>query len=97
VKGRNGEMTKQQLIKETIREYKKTLDPQSKWYQDDVVSFTTGIKKKTVSELQTTLGNLRSLNNPNSDLSRTVKKETRLLDNAGMFNIKNLSPIHALD
>lgn len=86
---------KTKLITEAIKLYKKTLDVNSKWYNEDLKSFTIGVNTSTVEQLQKTVNNLSYLQSKQSDVDFEI--ETKKLDKAGMFNIGNLKPINALD
>lgn len=83
------------LQKEVVAEYKKSANPNSKHYSQDLADFIRGIKTKTEGELKRNLANMKWLNSKQSE--QYVNHEVGKLDRAGMFNINRMKPKNALD
>ena len=80
------------IITAAIEQYKKTINPASKWYTQDIADFKQRISVLPTKEVERILNNLSSMNNGNSNFNKSVKSEVKALNKAGMFEMKNLSP-----
>ena len=86
---------KAKLIKQAIELYKKTLDSNSKWYNDDLANFTRGISAAPLEQIERSINNMSYAQSKKADAD--FNRETRKLEKAGMFNIGNMKAINALD
>lgn len=77
-------------------EFEKTLDVNSKWYLQDLADFKKRAAYSDLKKLPQQLANLQALNNSKSSFTKTVNKEIKKLDAAGMFIAENLNPKNAL-
>lgn len=84
-----------ELEKMTIREYKKSLDQDSKFFSQDVKAYRDYIAKMDISDLRQRYANLRYFNSEHfaAEIDRYEKK----LLKAGMFDMGKLKPENALD
>lgn len=83
------------IQKERVAAYKKSLNTNSKFYEQDVADFIRNVKNETPAKSATMLGNQKWLNSEESE--RYVNHEVGKLDRAGMFNINRMKPKNALD
>lgn len=91
-------MTIKELKKEIIKEYKESLDSNSKFYEQDLCDFSAKIKTlKDKDRLEKQLGNLSCLNGKSRIFNNKIGKELSVLDKSGMFDIKKMQPKNALD
>lgn len=85
---------KKQLINKLVLNYKKTLNVNSKWYEQDLAVFKDNVSKLSLKELQ---DKLDRLNQYDTTLVKKAKKEISKLNKAGMFDITNMSNKNCLD
>jgi len=91
-------MTLTQLKKELTNEFRLSLNPNSKFFNADMHSFNDRLKgEKDKNRLMTQLGNLRCLNGKSRSFNNKVKKFTKELNRAGMFDMGNMKLENALD
>ena len=88
---------KNSLVNQLVANYKKTLNPSSKWFTQDVADFKTNISRLSVKELEQKLGRISQYVNDNSFLSKQVNKEIKNMDKAGMFNINKMKAANCMD
>jgi hypothetical protein len=88
---------KQQLIKNLVSNYKKTLNPSSKWFTQDVQDFASRVSKLSVKEMEIKLGRISSLVDDNSLFNKKVKKEINFMAKGGMFNVSEMKPANCMD
>lgn len=86
---------KSQLITEAIQAFKLTLNPESKFYNQDIIEFKNAISKKSAQDIKDHINRLKSYSS--KYFEKKVNKELSKLDKQGMFNIKNFSPDNCLD
>ena len=84
-------------IKQVIALYKSTLNPKSKWYNDDLNSFIAIAETKTEAQLLQQLANLRAITGNDDRFNKVVEKEEKRMLKAGMFDIGNMQHKNALD
>jgi len=84
-------------IDKVIEAYKETLNPSSKWYEDDVNDFKRKISHKTEAELQQQLANILAISGKNQKFNSIVNKEINRMNKGGMFNVNAMKPINGLD
>lgn len=89
--------SKDKLILEVVNEYKKTLNPKSKWFTSDLNEFRAKLEVMSVSEISEKLSRLRQFSDPKSDLNKKVNKEMNLLYKSGMYEVKNMGVKNSLD
>lgn len=87
--------TKSQMIETLVRNFKKSQNPNSKWYASDVKDFTMNVSKLSLKELEYRYNNSVAFNSKSFD-KMVEKEETKLLK-AGMYNVNKMKPINALD
>lgn len=86
----------QGLRNEWIKEYEKTLVPNSKFYDQDLQDFTKNVNAcKDKMRMAKAIENLKALRSKAFD--RFCEKEVSRMEEAGLFNINNFKPINALD
>jgi hypothetical protein len=84
--------------KEIVKEFRSTLNNNSKFFNTDMQSFNDRLKaEKDNARLITQLGNLRCLNGKSRAFNDKLKKFTKELDAAGMFDMNNMKTENALD
>lgn len=86
---------KTELIKQAIALYKNTLDSKSKFYRDDLRSFTERINNAGIEQIKQSINNMSYMQSEKSE--RDFDRETKRLDKAGMFDIGKMKHINALD
>ena len=89
--------TLSQIKTKLVAEYKKSLNPSSKWYNEDLNTFKERLKGKKKSELERQLNNMLCINGSNVAFNNAIKKEMKKMEKAGMYNIKNMKATNALD
>ena len=85
-------MKASELKLKLIREYKKSLDKNSKWFNSDLENYKEGLKGKSSLQLKRMLDNIICLNGGNNEFNKEIEKEINKLDKAGMFNTSNMNP-----
>lgn len=91
-------MTLSQLKKELIKEFRSSLSPGSKFFNEDMQSFSQRLKGENDRDrLIAQLSNLRCLNGKSRSFNNKVERFTNELDAAGMFDMGNMKPENALD
>ena len=88
-------MNRKQLIAELLAEYRKSLNPSSKWFTQDIQEFKEKVSELRTSEVAERLRNRRAFNSP--AFEKLVAKEEAKLNKAGMYDIGNMRPENALD
>lgn len=90
-------MTKKELIKKLVSLYKLRLNPQSKFYTQDIQEYKERLSFDNVTELKRKLSNLESYSNEKSSFNKTVKKEISKMDKNGLFDINKIKSKNMLD
>jgi uncharacterized heparinase superfamily protein len=85
---------KNRLIEELTQEFKRTLNPASKFIAEDIANFKRIAASKTEKELREQLNRMQYMNGGKFD--RDCKKIVSKLDRGGMYEIKNMNPLNAL-
>ena len=81
-----------------LKEYKKTLDPSSKFYNEDLNTFKSRINRETSKDkLERQLGNLICLSGKNIAFNKKVRQISKELERGGMYDVKSMKPENALD
>mgnify|MGYP001768575897 CR=1 FL=1 len=93
----NRKTMKKQLINQVVASFKKSLNPNSKWYAQDLADFKARVSQLSVKELQEKAERLGAFYNPNSLLNRTANAEIKRMSKGGMFNVGNMKPENCLD
>lgn len=88
---------KAQLIKKAVELYKLTLNTNSKFYADDVRDFKANISGLSETQINEKISRLNAITSNKSTFNKSVEKEMRKMDNAGMFNVSSMAPKNALD
>jgi hypothetical protein len=88
---------KNSLITQLVATFKRTLNPSSKWFNQDVADFKANVSRLSVKELENKLGRFTALNDEKSSFNKSVKKEVKLMEREGMFNVSNIKPNNCLD
>ncbi len=88
-------MTKQELIKQAVKLFKGTLNPQSKWYNQDMTDYYNRIQFASVEQIKTSINNMSYAGSKKVDSD--VKREIAKLEQAGMFDVKSMKPINQLN
>lgn len=91
----NTVMSATEMRKELIEMREKSLDKKSKWYNTDLQDYISFVKSRDKQELLRIYKNTCALNS--DSFEKTVQREINLLDKAGMFVAKNMTPKHMLD
>jgi len=86
--------TKTSLVSQLLAEYKKTLNPASKWFADDLKSFQVAAAKMSAQEINEKLARLRYMNG--GAMTKAVAKEVNKMQAGGMFEVKKMSAKNAL-
>ena len=84
-------------IDKVIEAYKETLNPSSKWYEDDLNDFKCRISHKTESELMQQLANILAVSGKDKRVNSIVNNEINRMSRGGMFNVNTMKPINGLD
>ena len=88
----------EELKHKIIEQYKKSLNPKSKFYNEDLQSFELVLKKeKNKSKLKQQYHNMVCLNGGNKGFTKNVKNIQKELERGGMYNIDNMGVKNALD
>ncbi len=85
-------MKASELKLKLIKEYKKSLDKNSKWFNSDLENYKEGLKGKSSKDLQRMLDNIICLNGGNKEFNKKIVREINKLEKAGMFDVSSLSP-----
>lgn len=88
---------KAELISKTVKAYLKRVNKNSKWFAQDLATFKAGIAKETPAQLIQRLSNWCAMDDENSTFNKAVKAEEKRMDKAGLFNVRNMKPVNALD
>jgi hypothetical protein len=86
---------KKQLITQAVKLYKKSLNPKSKWFNQDVTDFKSQLENKSIAELKEQVSRLSVYDS--SKFKKDANKEVSKLNKGGMFDISNMSGKNALD
>lgn len=90
-------MNTNQLRSEILKVFKLSLNPNSKWYQQDLKDFTSILKTRTEKELQQQLANMRGIVGLDPEVNKLCALEEKRMEKAGMYNLGNMKPENALD
>ena len=90
-------MNTAQMIAEMIEFKKRSLNPKSKWFTQDLQDYTDAVKRLSAPELLRAYNNIRAMNDKNSSFNKTVNKEILKMQKAGMYDVSRMSPKNALD
>jgi len=83
------------IQKERINQFEKTLNKNSKFYNEDLQNFINNVSKENKQKSEKSLSRVGYLN---SDIfAKKVKKEINKLDDAGLFNISKMKVNNSLD
>ena len=88
-------MTQREMISEMMRNWERSNNPDSRFYEQDRSSYFRYISqmdKKTLKEKHSNSCALAS-----KSFDHMVKREVRKMDAAGMFNVRNMTAENALD
>ena len=85
------------MIIEAVEIYAGTLNPNSKFYNEDLQNFKRGISAKSEEEIKLHIDRLIQFSNPKSQFNLSADKEVRKMDKGGMYDVNRLKPINALD
>jgi len=85
------------LKAQLLNEFKKSLNADSKWFNEDMENFKSRLNGQSENELKRQLGNLVALNGGSAKFNKEVNDHLKELDKAGMFEMGNMSPLNALD
>ena len=88
---------KNSLVNQLVANFKKTLNPSSKWFAQDVADFKANVLRLSVKELEQKLGRFAALNDEKSTLNKVVRKEVKLMDKSGLFNVSNMKLANCMD
>lgn len=88
---------KSSLVNQLVANFKKTLNPSSKWFAQDVADFKANVSRLSVKELEQKLGRFTALNDEKSTFNKTVKAEVKLMDKSGLFNVSSMKLENCLD
>ena len=88
---------KTSLVNQLVANFKRTLNPSSKWFAQDVADFKANVSRLSVKELEQKLGRFNAMNDEKSTFNKAVKKEVRLMDKSGLFNVSNMKPANCMD
>jgi hypothetical protein len=86
------------LQQERIRQYKevnKRFKGKTKWYEIDLAEFIEFVSKEAPEKSMRMIANRNYLHS--DECARMIAKEEAKMERAGMYNIKNLTPLNALD
>ena len=91
-------MTLAELKKEVLKEYKESLDSNSKFFKQDVQSFKERLATTSDKDrLTTQLGNLQCLNGKSREFNSLIQSLTDELEKGGMYSVGGMEPKNALD
>jgi len=91
-------MSIDQVRKELIAEYKQSLKPSSKFFNEDLQNFTNQVmSSRDLGQLKRQLANLRCLAGKNPSFNKEVEKMTNELDRGGMYDVRSMKNANALD
>ena len=85
------------LKSQLVAEYKKSLNPNSKWYAEDVRNFTESLEGQTTEKLEQRLSNIICLNGGSASFNRKINKIEKELERGGMYEMGSMRPENALD
>ena len=85
------------LKAELLKRYKKTLDNKSKWYADDIKTFTESMESQSKAQLEQRLSNMICLGGESASFNKDVEEIKSELDKGGMFDVGSMPPESALD
>lgn len=83
------------IQKERVEQYKKTLNKNSKFYNEDLQNFISNITKETASKSKSCLSRVGSYSDKKEQSK--IKKEIEKMDKSGMFDIKKMHAANSLD
>lgn len=86
-----------ELKAQLLKRYKKTLNDNSKWYDDDVKTFTESMKNQSKGKLKQRLSNMICLNGDSPSFNKEIKEIESELDKGGMYDVGSMPPESSLD
>ena len=88
---------KKVLINQLVENFKTMLNPQSKFYKEDLANFKEKVSTLSVNELKERVGRMNAMNDENSEFNRAVRRETKRMEAAGMFDVGKMKQDNAID
>lgn len=88
-------MIKSEMIRDMMRNWERSNNPDSRFYNDDRTSYFRYISALDMKTLREKHSNSIALHSERFE--RMIERETNKMDRAGMFNVRNMKPENALD
>jgi hypothetical protein len=85
---------KKDMISQAVALYKKTLNPNSKWFSQDVEDFKNQLAKESVSVIKEKISRLSVYDS--KAFKKEIDKHISVLGKGGMFDVKNMDGKNAL-
>ena len=86
-----------ELKKQLLNKYIKTLNVNSKWFNDDIKVFEKSMKNQSEGKLQQRLSNMICLDGGSASFNKEIEDIKSELDKGGMYDMNNTAPESALD
>lgn len=83
------------IQKERVEQFKKTLNKNSKFYNEDLQNFIDNISKESAKQSKISLSRVGSYST--KQFQSKVNKEIEKMDKSGMFNVKKMHALNSLD
>ena len=77
--------------------YKKSLNPNSKWYSEDLKTFMQVLSTKSDSQLRQQLANMNGIMGLDAQTNLVIEHEEKRMAKYGMYDLGNMKPENALD